>query len=61
MGVHLCEAGDQDVSGSTEELAGAALWMLPGRWRATISQLAQGAGIGTRLLAPGLELCDREP
>jgi ribosomal protein S18 acetylase RimI-like enzyme len=96
---------DQQVSWTTDDLAGAAVWMLPDRWQVTIPQLAQlgrlaglgvrwrgplvmwgltaverrhpddrhlylavlgvdplrqGAGVGSRLLAPGLELCDRD-
>ena len=90
---------------TTEDLAGAALWMLPDQWQVSVSQLArlvrwaapgvwrrgplimwglttverrhpgdghlylsvlgvdparQGSGLGSALLAPGLELCDRE-
>jgi ribosomal protein S18 acetylase RimI-like enzyme len=101
----LWRSADQHVSWTTEDRAGAAVWMLPDRWQATVGQLArltrwtwrgigvrgplvmwglggierrhphdrhlylavlgvepdrQGAGIGSALLAPGLELCDRE-
>lgn len=101
----LWRCADQYVSWTTDDLAGAALWMLPDRWRVTLPQLArllrwtgrgvswrgplvmwglmtieglhpgdrhlylavlgveparQGAGIGSALLAPGLELCDRD-
>ena len=101
----LWRCGDQQVSWTTDDLAGAALWMLPDRWKVTIAQLTrlarlagvgvgwrgpivvwglaaverrhpddrhlylavlgvdpvrQGAGIGSRLLEPGLELCDRD-
>ncbi len=101
----LWRCADQHVSWTTDDLAGAALWMLPDRWQVTIPQLArlarwaglgvrwraplvawgltaverhhpgdrhlylavlgvdparQGAGLGSALLAPGLELCDRD-
>jgi ribosomal protein S18 acetylase RimI-like enzyme len=96
---------DQEVTWTTDDLAGAAIWALPDRWRVTLPHLArlvkstgrgiglrgprvmvgfagierrhpkdqhlylavlgvdpdrQGAGIGSALLGPGLELCDRE-
>lgn len=96
----------QDVSWTTTDRAGAALWALPGRWSETAADVAraawasgpgllaraprvmkglteverkhprtpphlylavlgvepgrQGAGLGSRLIAPGLELCDTE-
>jgi GNAT superfamily N-acetyltransferase len=95
----------QDVSWTTDDRDGAALWALPGRWRESPRELLrliaittpavklrapivlsglnrieeahprephlylavlgvepsrQGQGIGSRLLRPGLELCDRE-
>lgn len=101
----LWRCAGQHVSWTTDELAGAALWMLPDRWQVTVPQLArlarwaglgvglrgpvvmwglttverrhpvdrhlylavlgvdpaqQGRGIGSALLAPGLELCDRD-
>jgi ribosomal protein S18 acetylase RimI-like enzyme len=101
----LWRCSDQQVTWTTDDLAGAAVWNLPDRWQVSVSQLAklgqlagagvrwrgplvmwgltaverrhpddrhlylavlgvdplrQGAGIGSRLLAPGLELCDRE-
>jgi hypothetical protein len=113
MGVRLSDAvdhktltrADHQVTWTTDDLAGAALWMLPDRWPVTGAQLVrlvrlaglgvrwraplvmwgltsverqhpgdrhqylavlgkdplrQGAGLGSQLLAPGLELCDRE-
>jgi ribosomal protein S18 acetylase RimI-like enzyme len=96
---------EQDVTWTTGDAAGAALWALPGRWRegpmevlrlswATVWGLGrrlprtlrglgqvearhpqerhlylavlgvdpplQGDGVGSALLEPGLELCDRE-
>lgn len=101
----LWRCADQEVSWTTDDLAGAALWTLPGRWQLSARQLArlaqwagrgvrwrgplvmwgltavelhhpsdrhlylavlgvdpsrQGAGVGSALLAPGLELCDRD-
>lgn len=101
----LWRCADQQVSWTTDDLAGAALWMLPDRWRLSGRQLVklvrhtglgvrwraplvvwglgnverhhphdghlylgvlgvdpvrQGSGVGSALLAPGLELCDRE-
>lgn len=95
----------QDVSWTTGDRAGAALWALPGQWRETprealdlfrstllgavprlprvlrglaeverrhpegphlylavlgVEPARQGEGVGSRLLQPGLELCDRE-
>lgn len=113
MGVRLSDAADHktltradhQVTWTTDDLAGAALWMLPDRWPVTGAQLVrlvglaglgvrwraplvmwgltsverqhpgdrhlylavlgidpvrQGAGLGSQLLGPGLELCDRE-
>lgn len=101
----LWRCADQQVTWTTDDLAGAAVWTLPDRWRVTLPQLArlgrwagggvrwrgpvvmwglsqverrhppgrdlylavlgvdpdrQGAGLGSALLAPGLELCDRD-
>ncbi len=101
----LWRCAEQRVSWTTEDVAGAALRMLPGRWRVSAGQMVklarltglgvrwrtplvswglgaverhhphdrhlylgvlgvdpsrQGARIGSALLAPGLELCDRE-
>jgi ribosomal protein S18 acetylase RimI-like enzyme len=101
----LWRCAHQHVSWTTDDLAGAALWMLPDEWQVTASQLVrlvrwagrgvrwrgplvmwglttverhhpedrhlyltvlgvdparQGSGIGSALLAPGLELCDRD-
>jgi GNAT superfamily N-acetyltransferase len=101
----LWRCADQHVTWTTDDRAGGAIWMLPGRWRVTVAQLGrlmrwsgpgiswrgplvmwglagvdrrhphdshlylavlgvdpdrQGAGIGSALLAPALELCDRE-
>jgi ribosomal protein S18 acetylase RimI-like enzyme len=101
----LWRCAGHEVSWTTDDLAGAALWMLPDRWQVTVPQITrlvrrtgfgirwrgplvmwgltsverhhpddrhlyltvlgvdpdqQGAGIGSALLAPGLELCDRE-
>ena len=101
----LWRCAEQNVSWTTDDLAGAALWMLPDGWHLTGRQLVrlaqltglgvrwrapivswglssverrhpkdrhlylavlgvdparQGSGIGSALLAPGLELCDRE-
>jgi ribosomal protein S18 acetylase RimI-like enzyme len=101
----LWRCANQNVSWTTDDLAGAALWTVPGRWQVSVPQLArlvrwaglgvrwrgplvmwglttienrhpddrhlylavlgvdparQGAGIGSALLAPGLELCDRD-
>jgi len=101
----LWRCAGQQVTWTTEEHAGAALWTLPGQWAVSLSQLArlvrwtgvgvrwrgplvmwgltaverrhpddrhlylavlgveperQGCGIGSALLTPGLELCDRE-
>lgn len=95
----------QEVTWTTSERGGAAVWALPDQWRETTAELLrlvvittpairrrlravvsgltmiderhpmephlylallgvdprlQGHGIGSRLLAPGLELCDRE-
>jgi GNAT superfamily N-acetyltransferase len=95
----------QDVSWTTEDQAGAALWALPDEWREDtretfallrltlrgvlprlprvlsglgqvearhpaqrhlylavlgVDPTRQGGGVGSRLLQPGLELCDRE-
>jgi ribosomal protein S18 acetylase RimI-like enzyme len=96
---------DQELSWTTEDRAGAALWALPGRWREdvrdtlTLLRLTlpgvlprlprvlsglgqvearhpaerhfylavlgvdpgrQGEGVGSRLIRPGLDLCDEE-
>lgn len=96
---------DQQVTWTTDDLAGVAVWALPDGWQVTLPQLArlvlwtsrgigwrgprvlrgfagierrhpgdrhlylavlgvdpdrQGAGIGSALLRPGLEFCDRE-
>jgi ribosomal protein S18 acetylase RimI-like enzyme len=101
----LWRCADQNVTWTTDGLAGAAIWALPDRWQVTISELArltrwtgrgvawrmplvmwglstverkhppdrhlylavlgvdpalQRGGVGSALLAPGLELCDRE-
>jgi ribosomal protein S18 acetylase RimI-like enzyme len=101
----LWRCASHRVSWTTDDLAGAALWMLPDRWQVTVPQMArlarraglgvawrgplviwglttverrhpgdrhlylavlgvdpvrQGAGIGSALLAPGLELCDSD-
>jgi ribosomal protein S18 acetylase RimI-like enzyme len=101
----LWRCAEHQVSWTTDDLAGAALWMLPHRWQLTVRQLVylmrltglgvrwrvplvmwgltgverrhpddrhlylallgvdparQGGGVGSALLAPGLELCDRE-
>jgi GNAT superfamily N-acetyltransferase len=101
----LWRFAEQHVTWTTPDLAGAAIWGLPDRWRVTLGQLArlvlstapgtgvrgplvmwglsgverrhpndrhlylavlgvepdrQGAGVGSALVAPGLELCDRE-
>lgn len=101
----LWRYADQEVTWTTSDLAGAAIWALPDCWRATVPQLVrlvrwtgrgagprgplvlwglngierrhpddrhlylavlgvdtdrQGAGIGSALLGPGLELCDAE-
>jgi ribosomal protein S18 acetylase RimI-like enzyme len=101
----LWRCAGQRVSWTTDDLAGAALWMLPDRWQVTARQLGrllreaglgvrwrgpiviwgltsverrhpddrhlylavlgvdpdrQRAGVGSALLAPGLELCDRD-
>jgi GNAT superfamily N-acetyltransferase len=95
----------QDVSWTTDDRAGAALWALPDRWREEardsmtllrrtlpgvlprlprvlrglgqvearhpvgrhlylavlgVDPAHQGTGVGSRLIRPGLELCDRE-
>ena len=96
---------EQQVSWTTSDLAGAAIWALPDRWQVSLRQLGrlvtstargtglrgprimwglggverrhprdrhlylavlgvdtdrQGAGVGSALLQPGLDLCDRE-
>jgi len=101
----LWRCADQRVTWTTDDLAGAALWMLPDQWAVSLAQLGrlvrftgrgvrwrgplvmwgltaverrhpqerhlylavlgveperQGSGLGSALLAPGLELCDRE-
>jgi ribosomal protein S18 acetylase RimI-like enzyme len=94
-----------DVTWTTADRAGAAIWALPGRWRESLTETLrlvaavgpglgrrmprvlrglseverrhpeprhlylavlgvepdhQGTGVGSRLITPGLELCDRE-
>jgi ribosomal protein S18 acetylase RimI-like enzyme len=49
----LWKYGDQQVTWTTDDLAGAAIWGLPDRWRVTLPQLARlitstGRGIGRR-------------
>jgi ribosomal protein S18 acetylase RimI-like enzyme len=101
----LWRCAEQQVSWSSDDLAGAALWTLPDRWRVSTAQLLrlvrwagmgvawrgplvmwglsaverahpsdrhlylavlgvdpdrQGSGLGSALIAPGPELCDRE-
>jgi GNAT superfamily N-acetyltransferase len=101
----LWRCARQQVTWTTNDVQGAAIWALPDQWRVTLSQLArltrwtglgvgwrspvvmwglaaverrhpgdrhlylavlgvepglQGAGVGSALLRPGLELCDRE-
>ncbi len=101
----LWRCADQDVTWTTADLNGAAIWSLPDRWQVTLTQLArlirwtapgigargprilwglgaverrhpddrhlylavlgveperQGSGLGSRLIKPGLDLCDRE-
>ena len=101
----LWRFAEQQATWTTADLAGAAIWALPGRWQVTVRQLArlirftalgirqrgplvmwgltaverrhpddrhlylavlgvepgrQGAGLGSALLSPGLELCDAE-
>lgn len=101
----LWRYADQQVTWTTDDRVGAAIWALPGRWHVSPSQLArlvwwtaagtglrgprvmwgldrierqhpddrhlylavlgvdtdrQGRGVGSALLGPGLELCDRD-
>jgi GNAT superfamily N-acetyltransferase len=101
----LWRCADQEVTWTTDDLAGTAIWALPDRWQVTLRELGrltrwtgpgmarrgplvmwgladverrhprdrhlylavlgvdpprQGAGLGSALLGPGLELCDRE-
>ena len=101
----LWRCADQNVTWTTDDRAGAAVWALPDSWRVSAPQFGalawwsglgilwraplimwgltaverrhpsdrhlylavlgvepdrQGAGVGSQLIAPGLELCDRE-
>src|SRR5213078_4575676 len=57
---------DQEQVYTTLDAVGAAVWALPDRWRMTAREALgtdpprQGEGIGSALLAPVLELCDRD-
>ncbi len=51
----LWRCADQAVSWTTDDLAGAALWMLPDRWRVTgrqAARLARLTSLGLRWRAP---------
>jgi len=48
----LWRCADQGVTWTTDDLAGAAIWALPDRWRVTLSQLARLV----RWTAPGVGL-----
>ena len=101
----LWRYADQDVTWTTDDRVGAAVWALPDRWRVSMGAMAklarwsggglvvrgplvmwgltavearhpkdrhlylavlgvdpdrQGAGVGSALITPGLELCDRD-